>query len=73
MTNDEKQALDSLANSLAILAYPFIASAFIMWGWNILAPHLNAPLFTYWEIFIMRIGFANLMKTFWQRNYKIKG
>ena len=73
MTDNEKKELDSLANSLAVIADSFITSAFIMWGWNILASHFNAPSFSYWEVFIMRIGFANFMKIFWQRNYRIKG
>ena len=73
MTDNEKKELDSLANSLAVIADSFITSAFIMWGWNILASHFNAPSFSYWEVFIMRIGVANFMKIFCQRNYRIKG
>ena len=39
-----------------------LASAlFIWWGWNVLAPHLNAPSFSYWEIFAMRMAFAHIV------------
>lgn len=39
----------------------FISAGLIMWGWNTVAPHLNAPLFSYWEIFAMRMGFSSIM------------
>ena len=26
-----------------------ICAALLMLGWNVVAPHLNAPIFTYWE------------------------
>lgn len=45
----------------------FVSTAFILWGWTVLAPHLNAPLFTYWEVFAMRMGFSYVMALFWQR------
>lgn len=35
-----------------------ISTAFILWGWNTLAPHINCPTFGYWEIFAMRMGFS---------------
>ena len=44
----------------------FISAAFIMWGWNTLAPHLNVPTFGYWEIFAMRMGLSSVMSTLWQ-------
>lgn len=39
-----------------------ISAAFIMWGWNTLAPHINCPAFTYWEIFAMRMGLAYVVQ-----------
>ena len=33
------------------IAYRFIAAGFLMWGWNTIAPHLNAPTFSYWDTF----------------------
>ena len=44
-----------------------ISAGLIMWGWNTLAPHLNCPLFTYWEIFAMRMGLTFFMKIIWQK------
>ena len=44
-----------------------IRAGFIMWGWNTLAPHLNCPLFTYWDIFAMRMGLTFFMKIIWQK------
>lgn len=48
----------------------FISAAFIMWGWNTIAPHLNAPTFGYWEIFAMRMGLTHVMAILWQRPKK---
>ena len=39
----------------------FSSALFIWWGWNVLAPHLNAPSFSYWEIFAMRMALANII------------
>lgn len=39
----------------------FTSALFIWWGWNVLAPHLNAPSFSYWEIFAMRMAFAHIV------------
>ena len=46
----------------------FISAAFIMWGWNVIAPHVNAPLFSYWEVFAIRMGLSYLMAIFWQKD-----
>jgi len=42
----------------------FASSAFILWGWTVIAPHLNAPLFNYWEIFAMRMAFSSVVTMF---------
>ena len=39
----------------------FMSSVFIWWGWNAIAPHLNAPMFGYWEIFAMRMALGNIL------------
>lgn len=39
-----------------------IETGFIYWGYLTLAPHLNAPEFTYMEIFSIRMGLAYLLK-----------
>ena len=43
---------------VAIVTKWLISTAFIMWGWNTLAPHINCPTFGYWEMFAMRMGFS---------------
>ena len=34
----------------------FVAPALLLWSWGIVAPHLNVPLFGYWEMFGIYIG-----------------
>lgn len=41
---------------IGTIAYRFIAAGFLMWGWNTIAPHLNAPIFSYWETFAIYMG-----------------
>ena len=41
---------------IGTIAYRFIAAGFLMWGWNTIAPHLNAPTFSYWETFAVYMG-----------------
>lgn len=41
---------------IGTIAYRFIAAGFLMWGWNTIAPHLNAPTFSYWETFAIYMG-----------------
>ena len=51
---------EKVTEIVAIVSKWFISTAFIMWGWNILAPHINCPTFGYWEMFAMRMGFSYL-------------
>lgn len=46
------------------IAYRLIAAGFLMWGWNTIAPHLNAPTFSYWETFAIYMGLNALAKVF---------
>lgn len=45
----------------------FVSALFIWWGWNTIAPHLNSPLFSYWEIFAMRMALSSVVKIFHQQ------
>lgn len=45
-------------NGLRTISFWLISSLFLWWGWNVLAPHLNAPMFRYWEIFAIRMMFS---------------
>ena len=49
---------------IGTIAYRLIASGFLMWGWNTIAPHLNAPTFSYWETFAIYMGLNALAKIF---------
>lgn len=51
------------------VAYWLISTAFILWGWNTLAPHLNAPLFSFWEAFAIRMAFTQFTSILWQKGY----
>lgn len=59
-----------LSTIIAQVGTWFMSAAFIMWGWNTIAPYLNAPTFNYWEIFAMRMGLTYLMGILWQRPKK---
>lgn len=54
------KTVNEVAETLGKIAGWFLSSAFILWGWSVAAPHLNAPLFTYWEIFAMRMALSSL-------------
>ena len=64
---NEKSIGDAITDLLSTAIKWFISSAFIMWGWNVLAPHINAPQFGYWEIFAMRMGLTYFMNIMWQK------
>lgn len=59
---------EQIANIVGTVGKWFIASAFIMWGWNTLAPHINCPLFGYWEIFSMYMALWFMPKPFVIKN-----
>lgn len=63
----EKKVSESISELLASIIIWFISAGFIMWGWNTLAPHINCPIFTYWEIFAMRMGLSFFMSIIWQK------
>lgn len=68
MNNNTKKGKSALIfDIIANIATWFVSAGFIMWGWNTLAPHLNYPLFTYWEIFSMRMALSCLMSIIWQK------
>ena len=49
---------------IGIIALCFASAGFLMWGWNTIAPHLNAPTFTYWETFAIYMGLDALVGIF---------
>lgn len=45
---ENKKALaEKIGYLLGVIALCFASAGFLMWGWNVVAPHLNAPTFTY--------------------------
>lgn len=49
---------------IGMVALCFASAGFLMWGWNTIAPHLNAPTFTYWETFAIYMGLDALVGIF---------
>lgn len=59
---------DKIIDLIATICVWFISALFIWWGWSVLAPHINAPTFSYIEIFAMRMGLSFLMRIILQKN-----
>ena len=55
---------ENIGYLIGTIAYRFIAAGFLMWGWNTIAPHLNAPTFSYWETFAIYMGLNALAEVF---------
>ena len=53
---------------IAKVIYWLFSALMIWWGWSVLAPHLNAPIFTYWQIVAMRMALTHIMQIVWQKN-----
>jgi TRAP-type C4-dicarboxylate transport system permease small subunit len=66
-TKKDNTTTKNLAVIFVKICVYFISALFIWWGWNVLAPHLNAPLFNYWEVFAMRMAFSSIAGIFWQK------
>ena len=64
--NEEKKnkLVNNWANILGTVGGWFLSAAFILWGWNVIAPHLNCPLFSYWEILAMRLALGSIASIF---------
>ena len=64
---------EKVTEIVAIVTKWLISTAFIMWGWNTLAPHINCPTFGYWEMFAMRMGFSYFVAIISNSFVKSKG
>lgn len=51
---------EKLTDLISAFVVACVSTGFLMWGWNTVAPHLNAPTFGYWEIFAMRMGLIQI-------------
>ena len=56
-----KKFSENLGKWVGHFGFWALSALFIWWGWNVLAPHLNAPTFGYWEIFGIRMMFSNIV------------
>lgn len=45
-----------------------IGAVLLMWGWSVVAPHLNAPMFTYWEWVAIYCGLRVVGKTLFKKS-----
>lgn len=54
----------TLGNALGALGTVFLSALFIYWGWGVIAPYLNAPEFSYWEIAGMRFAVGTIIQMF---------
>ena len=63
----KKLTVEYVSGLMGNVASWLLSTVFIWWGWSVLAPHLNAPLFSYWEIFAMRMALSCTMKILWQK------
>lgn len=63
MKNDKGIAF-KIGYFIGAIACRFIGAGFLMWGWNTIAPHLNAPTFSYWETFAIYMGLNALVGIF---------
>ena len=64
---ENNTTIKNLAKIFVKVCDYYISALFIWWGWNVLAPHLNAPLFSYWEIFAMRMALTYIFSILWQK------
>lgn len=53
-----------IGSTIANISNWFVSAAFIWLGWYVLAPHLNAPMFNYWEILSIRLAFGSILAMF---------
>ena len=65
--------MENVTKIVSMVATWLISTAFIMWGWNTLAPHINCPTFGYWEMFAMRMGFSYFVAIISNNFVKSKG
>ena len=59
----KKTWASTLGEIIGEVAVWFLTALFMWWGWSVLAPHLNAPMFSYMEMVALRVGFHGLART----------
>ena len=53
---------EALGNFIGGYGAILLSALFIYWGWGVIAPLLNAPEFSYWEIAGMRFAVGTIIK-----------
>ena len=61
---------EDIIKVVGIILNWFVSTAFILWGWNVLAWHFNLPQFGYWEMFAMRMALSAIADMFIPRSKK---
>ena len=59
--NEIKKNSEKAGKFVGNLIGGFLSAGFFYWGWTVIAPHLNAPEFTYWEIFAIRMALGSII------------
>jgi hypothetical protein len=60
--NNVAKVSEALGRAIGSFGGVLLSALFIYWGWGVLAPHLNAPEFTYWEIAGIRFAVGTIIK-----------
>jgi hypothetical protein len=62
--NNVAKVSEALGRAIGALGAVFLSALFIYWGWGVIAPHLNAPTFSYWEIAGIRFAAGTIIRMF---------
>jgi hypothetical protein len=60
--NNLEKVSGALGHAIGSLGAVFLSALFIYWGWGVIAPLLNAPEFSYWEIAGIRFAIGTIIK-----------
>ena len=60
--NSVAKVSETLGHAIGALGAVFLSDLFLYWGWGVIAPLLNAPEFSYWEIAGMRFAVGTIVK-----------
>lgn len=66
--NKGMSVAEIVGSILGTVAGWLICAALLMLGWSVVAPHLNAPLFTYWEWVAIYCGLRVVGKTLFKKS-----
>ncbi len=62
MNTEKKSTRDSIIELVTTVVVLFLEVLFVFGAWSILAPHLNAPLFTYWQTMLFLLAFRAIIR-----------